>query len=253
MKTTTQFLWHDCLNMPDYPPPANAKKPAEPPAADGHCWLCGGSLGTAPWPLKQAFADTFTDFASAQRSESQHVCCACVATSKSEAYGQMAAQRGMPSHFPAKEGKGLRQLNWLYCSHVANNAGFYAQPDRPGWRELLLSPPEPPFVMAMAVNGKKHVVFRAAINHSRALFTVQADETRIVVNRAEFVELLDIVERGYDLGFSKASMLTGDYNQAACIKAGIAPWRELEAQLVPWRKLQNGLLFLVTYCCMKSD
>ncbi len=159
----------------------------------------------------------------------------------------------MPKHFPVKPGKSPRALNWLYTSHVFNSHGVYLQPDRPGWRAVLLEPPEPPFGAILAVNGKKHVIFRGCINHSRDRFFVQADERRILVDRELFRELLTVVERGYALGFSKSSMETGDYNQAAVMKAGLSVWRELEAELSEWRREHRGMLMLAAFCCRKVD
>src|SRR5690606_37023901 len=162
------------------------------------------------WPLTVGIAPTFTDFNQAKAPWSQTVCGACVALSSSAAYGEYARAAGKPEYCPVKEGKKPRALNWLYFSHVISPSCYY-QPDRRQWRELLLEPPEPPFLMAMAVNGKKHVIFKGAISSSRDEYWVQADDTRIRVNRARFTQLLDLFERGYAMGFSKDSMLTGQY------------------------------------------
>lgn len=55
------------------------------------------------------------------------------------------------------------------------------------------------------------------------------------------------------LGFSKASMETGDYNQAAVMKAGLSVWRELEAELAGWRRQHRGMLMLAAFCCVKDS
>lgn len=251
--TITQWFWHDCLRMPHWLPPEPKNKKKARFGADDVCWLCGGHVEPgAGWVLKDALAPTFTDFNQAKAPWSQTVCGACVALSSSSAYAAYARGVGKPEFFPVKEGKKPRALNWLYFSHVVTPAEYH-QPDRKQWRELLLNPPEPPFAMCMAVNGKKHVIFKGAISYSRDQYTVQADDTRIFVDREKLAELMELFEQAYAMGFSKDSLLTGNYNQAAIMAVGIAAWREIEQQMARWRSLEPGLMQLCHFCAQKPE
>lgn len=250
--SVTQFVWKECLGMDDWlpPEPKNQKKTQFGP--DDKCWLCGGETHGVGWHLSDGIAPTFTDFNQAKSSDSLTVCGSCVALSSTAAYAQYAEREGKPTTFPVKEGKKPRGLNWLYFSHVIS-PNVYHQPDRKQWRELLVNPPEPPFLMAMAVNGKKHVLFRCAVNQDRELFTVQADEERIMVKRSVFVELIEEFEEAYNLGFSKDSLLTGNYNQAAVMSVGLPVWRSVEAKMSRWRSEQPQLLQLAHFCGQKKE
>lgn len=245
MKSTTQVIWQDFLNMPDY-------LPAKPPKRiDAECWLCGGDTGGQGWTIKGAIGGAFTDHNEAKAPHSQTVCTSCAALTSKDAWVFACEKHGHDPYFPVKDGKKPFLANWMFSSHVFSLSSWL-RPDRAGIREVLLSPPTPPFSITIAIVGKKHVIFRGAINHSRDRFFVQADERRILVDRSLFRELLTVVERGYALGFSKSSMETGDYNQAAVMKAGLSVWRELEAELEGWRRRHRGMLMLAAFCCVKD-
>lgn len=248
----TQWFWHECLGMDDWLPPEPKSKKKERFGPDQDCWLCGGPTHGKGWPLKDGIPPTFTDFNQAKAPWSLTACGACVAMSSSAAYGQYAEREGKPLTFPVKEGKKPRALNWLYFSHVVSPTEYH-QPDRKQWRDLLLEPPEPPFLMAMAVNGKKHVIFRGMANNSRDQYVVQADEERIHVDRAQFAEMLAQFEEAYNAGFSKDSLLTGQYNQAAIMSAGLSVWRRVEEQMSYWRQHHPGLLQLAHFVGQKKD
>lgn len=249
--SVTQWFWHECLGMGEWLPPEPKSKKKQRFGPDQECWLCGGPTHGRGWHLKDGIPPTFTDFNQAKAPWSLTACGACVAMSSSAAYGAYAEKAGKPTTFPVKPGKKPRALNWLYFSHVVSPS-VYHQPDRKQWRDLLLDPPEPPFVMAMAVNGKKHVIFRCAINASRDQFTVQADEQRVYVDRDVFRQLLSQFEEAYTAGFSKDSLLTGHYNQAAILSAGLARWREIERQMSHWRTHEPGMLMLAHFCAQKQ-
>lgn len=123
--------------------------------------------------------------------------------------------------------------------------------DRATARDVLLSPPHPPFVITLAAVGKKHVIFRAAVNHSRDRFNVQLDELSVAIDRRQFADVLTIFEEAYSLGFSKDSLLTGDYNQAAALKIGIKKWHDIEQAFKPIRVKTPDLLKVVAFCAKK--
>lgn len=251
MRSVTQWIWRDALSMDDWLPPEPTR--GERYGGDDICWLCAGATHGKGWPLAKGIKPTFTDFAEAQAGHSLTVCGSCVALSSSDAYALYATSVGRETTFPLKPGKTYaRPLNWLYFSHVITPRE-HLTPDRKTWRELLTDPPDPPFVMAMAINGKKHVLFRCSISHSRDHFTVQADETRIQVERTKFAQCLDQFEEAYSLGLSKDSLLTGQYNQSAILKVGVVIWHEVEKRMKAWRTMHPGWMTICHFCGQKKD
>ena len=174
--------------------------------------------------------------------------------SKSDGWGQYVAahpERGFEAAFPVKEGKALRALNWLYMSHLFR-PGHHETPDRVRCRALLLDPPEPPFLLCIALLGQKHVIFKGEVAHNRSVFPVQADDDRIYIKREEFIVFLDAFETLYAMGFSKDSIVDGrDWNQARILKLGISRWRTAEAIFAPLRCATPGYLVLAHHCAQR--
>lgn len=250
-KSSTQFIWSECLGMPDFDPPEpKGKRPKY--GQDADCWLCGGETEGKGWHLKDVIGAAFTDGNDAVSVESETVCNQCAALMKKEAWEPACVKFDHSPYFPVKDGKKPFMSSWMFSSHVFAK-GLWFQPARSEVRNHLLNPPEPPFVMSFAAVGKKHVLFRSSIAQSRELFFVNLDEKNILVNRGRFKEFLELFEQAYTDGFSKESLLTGEYNQAAIMKYGIAKWRELESQLSAMRELDSDLFTLVSYAAQKND
>ncbi len=251
MITATQFAWV-CADAGDYPPPAPKRGPRF--GHDAQCWLCGGETHGVGWPRKLGLAVTFCDHNKAARLDSNTVCQACVATSSSDGWRQYVAahpDRGLLSWFPEKHGTMPRSFNWLYASHLFR-PGYHETPDRSRWREILIDPPEPPFLAIMAINGKKQILFRGRISQSKS-FWVQADETRVLVHPSEFADCLSAFEALYNAGFSKDSIVSGRYHSGQMNKVGISDWRRLDLAIRPWREHHPGYLMLAHHCAQRAE
>ncbi len=246
MKTNTQTIWQDLLSMPDYLP----EKPFK--ALDDQCWLCGGEINGRGWGMKKAMGPMFTGHDAARASYSKSVCCSCAALTSRDAYQLACGQHGHSPYFPVKEGKKPAYANWMFFSHVFSTEEWI-MPDRAGIREYLLNPPEPPFVITLAETGKKHVLFRAAVNHSRTHFMVQMDESPVLINVSEFTEILSVFERGYSMGFSKESLFKGIYNTRQIMKVGVSDWQEIEQMLASYRQKQPGMMRIAKFCSIKIE
>ena len=249
MKTTTQFIWQDCLQMPVFDAPEPKTKKSKH-SQDLDCWLCGGDTENLGWCSKDVIGSAFTDSNSAKAIHSQTVCYSCAALMKKEGWELACAKHNISPYFPVKDDKPPFLSNWMFNSHVFSLQGWRTI-NRIQAREELLNPPKPPFIITLADSGKKHVIFRAKINQSINDYFVQLDENTVLINRELFAKTLEVFEQGYALGFSKDSMLTGNYNQAAILKTGLKKWREIEDKIKVVRKDNFDFFRVVSYCAVK--
>lgn len=248
----TQFAWA-VADAGDYPPPAPRRGPRYGP--DPQCWLCGGDTDGVGWHQSAAIAPTFCDHNEARCPLSRTVCQPCVATSRSDGWGQYVRahpDRGFAEYFPAKPNTKPRAWNWLYSSHLFAAPHHHECPDRGRWRDILLEPPEPPFLAVIATSGQKHGIFRGQIARSRDLYPVQADARRLWVERGIFRYALVAFERLYQMGFPRDAVLSGDFPQAQIMAAGLSLWREAENIARPWRAQQPDLWWLAWYVCRRE-
>lgn len=247
MKTTTQFIWQDCLKMPSFEP-AESKKSKY--ASDDFCYLCGGKTNGLGHHIKDVLSAGFTDNNIAKNVKSKAVCDSCTALMKKEGWELACDKHNINPYFPTKDDKPPFLSNWMFNSHCFSLEGWKTL-NRSDTKNILLEPPKSDFVITLADAGKKHVIFRAKINTNIDNYFIQLDETTILINRDLFKETLKVFEFGYSLGFSKDSMLNGVYNQAIIIKVGLKVWREIELFISSVRKKHYNLLRVVSYCSVK--
>jgi len=242
MTTTTQWIWQECLQMPPFLP----KDPLH-----GRCWLCGGQTEHG-WRVKDALSGAFTDHNIAAFPGSDIVCDCCVALMRKETWEPACAQHGHSPYFPAVEGKKPFMANWMFSSHLFAGK-TWLRPSRADLRAILLDPPADPFVLTVAVVGKKHVIFRAPINRSREAFAVQLDESTLLVQRDAVRAAIELVERGMSFGLSRDGILTGNYHPASVMTAGLQRWREIERDAAGYRQRQPDDLTLACHCAAKQE
>ncbi len=174
---------------------------------DEQCWLCGGQTGGRGLPRKKIIKDTFTDHDKARAPASSSVCPGCV----------------FCLSFVS-----LRNYSILATENEMRH------PSRAEIRDILLNPPEPPFVLCIAVSGQKHVSFKGEVAYSRDNYPVQFEETRVTVDVAQLTNLLDIIER-LNTVFTKDEIKTGRYSQNRIKQFGIGEFQKLEEKLAPHR------------------
>lgn len=193
---------------------------------DGMCFLCGEPM-THGMKLKKVFSNVFTDWNVAKNSSGTHVCPACCF-----------------SILTSKERHGIRTF-----SNVANEDNLWL-PNRPELRDFLLKPPDPPFVINLAVSQKKHIAFKGEVNYSRDIFTVMYEEMPVLIDRKEFTRLLELVEH-FLYGFTKTEITTGNYNQKRILDFGIEEWEAFEERVKKYRG--SSLLDVVMFVAQKIE
>jgi CRISPR type IV-associated protein Csf1 len=238
----TQWAWAT-LDRGDYPPPEPKRGPRYGP--DPLCWLCGAPTHGVGWPRDLALPPTYTNHNSAKQPGSNTVCQPCVALGSKETWEAYVADH------PEKGLKTGHAMSWRCYSHVFAE-GLHECPTRARWREWLLEPPEPPFLFIVATSGQKHLIFRGKVGHSRDVYPVQFEEQSLFVERQTFARCLAAFEALYALGFSKDSILSGEYHHGQLLKVGLAAWRPLEAALAPWRR-RPGYLQLAHFVAQRPE
>lgn len=250
MSSVTQFIYKDCLQMQPFEPPEPKGKKSKY-GDDKNCWLCGGDTESKGWHVKDVVGSAFTDTNQAVSLASSTMCYSCAALMKKEAWQPACEKHGHSPYFPVKDGKKPFLSNWMFSSHVFSK-GFWLRPERKDLAEVLLNPPKAPFVISIADMGKKHVLFKSKVSHSSDVYFVNLDERVMQVHAKKFAEILDTVESAYEF-FSKDSLLTGNYNQAAIMKVGLKKWQEVEAKLAELRKSSYDMLLLACFVARKAD
>lgn len=122
-------------------------------------------------------------------------------------------------------------------------------PTRSQIRDWLLNPPEPPFTIAIAESGQKHILFLAQEAYDRNLFPVQFELDSLHLNRQEFAKLLKIYECLMQLEFSKTEIDSGDYRSDRLMK-NLEAWEPLESVIAPYRG--SRLLQLISYVAISK-
>jgi hypothetical protein len=106
-------------------------------------------------------------------------------------------------------------------------------PTRGQIHEWLVNPPEPPFTIAIAESGQKHILPWAQEAYSREYFPVQFEHDCVYINAKPFQELLATYESLMGMDFTKKEIDSGSW------------------QSQKLRTLQIDLQFIAwwIYCC----
>lgn len=185
------------------------------------CFLCGEQIQEGI-PTKHVFSDVFTDWNRSRYPIGTHVCPACSFTILTNPRNRTSLRN---FSFVAEEKLHL--------------------PNRVEMRQFLVEPPEPPFLIVLAVSQKKHLAFKGTVSYNSEIYTVMLEETEVIINRKEFTRLLAIVEH-FLFAFTKTEIQTGQYNQQRVLKFGIDRWEWFEEQVKPYRgtELLNVVMFV---------
>lgn len=183
------------------------------------CYLCGKP---ASKPLE--LASTFTSHSSCKVPKSDKMCDRCHSTIAGE-------QKQM---WYWNEGKGKwsklfgRSLSRIYQGETliaptveGDKEGLPIVKNlltRADIRSFLVNPPEPPFTLAIAETGQKHILPWAQEAESKTLFPVQFELDTLYLNHADFLKLLNNYEFLMGLGFSKTEIDSGDYRSDRLMK-----------------------------------
>ena len=152
----------------------------------GSCLICGAkSHGGIPY--KVLLGSSYTDWSKHKCPESDHICPACAFTMMLNT----ASHRCTLYRYSFVADKEL---------HICNRAQM---------RNYLISPPEPPFVMAIAVSQKKHIAFKSMVSYDKENFFCNLEEEQIQINRQEAKDIISVCEALRGIGFTKDEISAG--------------------------------------------
>ena len=219
------------------------------------CYLCGKP---ATLPLK--LADSFTAHSACKVPTSDKMCDRCNETINGETklLWYWNEGKGKWSRLWGRSLSRLYQGDTLVCPTIGelHTEGKLTAPivtelaTREQMRGWLVNPPEPPFTIAIAESGQKHILPWAQEGHDRDYFPVQFELDSLWIDRAQFAEILNSYESLMGLGFSKTESASGQYHSDRLMRA----WGRYEAydgKLTSWRG--SRLLDLVGHVAQKSN
>lgn len=224
MSCPTKLIYDAAMKSPTVEAPRKSVtyQPAEEGKLSGRCWLCGCETETGH-PKKKIIKPTFTDHDLAAIPWSEVVCEHCAwALSYRE----------------------LRNYS------ILATCGQLYHPTRVQIREIILSPPEPPFLLAVAESGQRWLHFKAKVNLSNKRFAVRMDNFDVIVSPEQFKSLLEPIEEMYQT-FTKAEIESGNYQSHRIQSFGMERWEKLEATIAPTRK--SSLFQLVLFVAQREE
>jgi hypothetical protein len=143
---------------------------------DHRCYFCGADCdGTCP--SSDYVKDTFTNRDIVKYPQSRFVCRGCV---ESLGWGEdeMLLLDGSVKKRENARGMAPRMYSWVLTSgsRIAFTKAHIIRA-----RDIILSPPWPPFSIVIADSGQKQLIFRAPVAMSRDIFPVMLEDEIIEV------------------------------------------------------------------------
>lgn len=214
------------------------------------CYLCGNPA-TKPLKLK----DTFTSHSSARVPTSDKMCDLCEWSINLRCWYFNPNKTKWGKLF-SRNWSWLLQSGAVVCPTIGGprTEGKDTLPvvsdlsTRIQMRNWLINPPEPPFTIAIAESGQKHILFLAQEALDRDRFPVQFELDILHLDRVEFIRLLSSYESLMALDFSKAEIDSGEYRSDRLMKC-LEQWSSLEPSIENLRGTR--LLTLISHVAQK--
>jgi hypothetical protein len=217
-----------------------------------NCYLCGTLNATLPLKLK----DSFTAHSLAKCPHSDKLCDRCEYSINLVCFYWNENKIDKKTKKPKPDWSKLfaRNWSWLYNDTTLIAPVFNGEkeglpivenlPTRELIREWIINPPQPPFTIAIAESGQKHILFLAQEAHNRELFPVLFELDTIFIKRAEFIKYLECFEALMGLGATKTEIVTGYYKSQFLLN-NLTNYDQFESIITPIRG--SRLLDLISY------
>jgi len=234
VRAPSRLLWLD------------AGSPAHPRATNraALCCLCAAESARAA-PRKDVFGPGFTDYDKLSAPGAQHVCEACIwalggkppDTLRLWSIVYRADRRGAPSNAKAIYPHGAH-------THLTSKSDVAEIVD------VLLSPPDAPWVCCVAESGQIHLLPFARVNHGSELWTVRYEREDVSSSSLTFARVLYHGSALLAAGFIREDIETLEPHPSKLVKHGVAVWREHAGPLKQWRR--SALLALAVALTRKD-
>lgn len=219
------------------------------------CYLCG-KPATLPLQLK----DSFTAHSACKVPTSSMMCDRCNAAINGEEkqlwYWNEAKGKWSPlwGRSLSRLYQGDRLLSpIIQGEHTEKGKTFpvvSGLPTRAQMRGWILNPPDPPFTIAIAESGQKHILPWAQEGLGRDYFPVQFELDSVWIDRSEFARVLASFEALMAMGFSKSDIVSGSYRSDLLMK-WITVYQDHDAEIEPLRG--SRLLALLAHVAQKPE
>lgn len=184
---------------------------------DGECNVCG-EYTHGGIPIKKMFSSSYMDWAIHKSCESTHICSACSFCVGMNPNGRIALFR-----YPIVAEKTL---------HLCNKRQF---------RDFLMNPPEPPFVMILPTSQKKHLFAKSKVSYSKENFLCNVEEITIPVNKS-IADVIMAIEALRGIGIKRSDIESG---KLPCGILKIASVSESEKILKTIENVRNDQMFIL--------
>jgi CRISPR type IV-associated protein Csf1 len=114
----------------------------------------------------------------------------------------------------------------------------------------LVNPPEPPFTIAIAESGQKHILPWAREAQSRDYFPVQFELDSLWVQRSQWLDLLQAFEELMGMGFSKTEIVSGEYRPDRLMPV-LSSYQQWDGIVQAWRGTR--LIDLASYVATTEE
>lgn len=166
----------------------------------GICNVCGEET-TGGIPIKKVLGATYLDWGIHKGLEQgTHICPACA----------------FCFLLNTKQGR-----NVIFRYNIVATNDKLKLCNRLEMRDWLINPPNPPFVMAITVSQKKHIVTKSKVSYSRDKFFCNLEEITYNVDREEITNLIQKAELLRGMGINKVELETGNLQNSQFTKLGI--------------------------------
>jgi len=203
------------------------------------CYLCGNLNATHQYKFK----DSFTGHSLAKCPESNVICDRCNYSLDLRA-NYLNPHKQKEGKEPKYSALYARNWSWLYQGEKLIYPTFNGEiqglpivenlPTRELLREWIMNPPQPPFTIAIAESGQKHILFLAQEANNRELFPVQFEIDTVIINRKEFIKVINSFESLMKLGATKTEIYSGDY-KSQFLMDNLDNYSQFEDIICPYR------------------
>ena len=149
-----------------------------------NCFYCGNKC-TNNYSIKNYLKTTFTNYDIVKSPDSDYICDECV-------WAFSSNQQIVLVDGEIKENQSPRNFSWIITKNkkIAATKRHIKE-----LRDIILSPPEPPFKIIFSDSGQKHLLFRTIWAQSQDNYPIQFEEEQVVVNIAELQRRLIITDK----------------------------------------------------------